>query len=127
MDDDEWVERFRLREIPQPKPNRKVRRPSRQRPKRFLNWMPFEWFAVATRLGWKPLVVAMCIRHEMALRRATTFPLPNKWLSKLDVDRKAKRRSLAVLEKHGLITVKQRKSASPIITVIDVPDSESEE
>jgi hypothetical protein len=51
--------------------------------------------------------------------RSPTFPLPNDSLAAYGVDRHAKKRALASLEKAGLVTVNRRARKSPVVTLTE--------
>jgi hypothetical protein len=48
---------------------------------------------------------------------ATTFPLPSGQLLEYGIDRQAKRRALASLEKAGLIAVERPTGKTPVVTL----------
>jgi DNA-binding transcriptional ArsR family regulator len=81
--------------------------------------VPLQWIERATRATRTPqAMVCIWLLHLAWQAKSITFPLPNDKLTKLGVDRRAKRRALVSLEKAGLITVERRHKKAPIVTLV---------
>jgi len=81
--------------------------------------VPLWWIAQVTRAAKSPQVfAAIWLLHLSWKAKSTTFTLPNARLATQGVDRQAKRRALATLEKAGLITVERRGRKPPRITLV---------
>jgi hypothetical protein len=78
------------------------------------------WLERAARLPGRALHVALAIRHQSALQRGRTVPLPNKQLAAFGVDRDAKRRGLLGLETAGLVIVERKSGCNPIVTIVEI-------
>src|SRR5579859_7437185 len=74
--------------------------------RRFLRGpVPWGWLVRAARLPGKSLVVGLCLWRLSGAKRNETVMLANAELKPFGIDRAAKSRALAALEKAGLITV----------------------
>ena len=81
--------------------------------------VPLWWIEQVTRATKSPQVfAAIWLLHLSWQAKSTTFTLPNARLAAQGVDRQAKRRALATLEKAGLITVERRGRKPPRITLV---------
>lgn len=93
--------------------------PVQRVPHRFTPFIDLEWFGrVAALPGKASLLVAVALQFEAAVQRQRTVVLTNHLLSEWAVDRSAKRRALAALEKAGLVSVKRRPRNAPKITLL---------
>jgi hypothetical protein len=96
-----------------------LERPSKmQRRRREFIKVPLTW---AERLGGtrgQTAVVALHLLHQAWRNRGGAFTLANGALKAKGVGRDAKRRALAELERHGLISVERRPKKSPRVTVL---------
>jgi hypothetical protein len=81
--------------------------------------VPLWWIEQVTRATKSPQVfAAIWLLHLSWRAKSTTFTLSNARLAKHGVDRQAKRRALANLEKAGLITVERRNRKPPRVTLV---------
>jgi hypothetical protein len=81
--------------------------------------VPLWWIEQATRATRTPqAMVCIWLLHLSWQAKSMTFPLPNDRLAKRGVDKRAKRRALANLEKAGLITVLRRNRKPPIVSLV---------
>ena len=112
MDEEPWRVR-RLRELEAAAP---VKRKRKVEP--FVQ-IPLWWLEAAAKATRSPttLVLAELWRLRWKTKRAT-FPLPNARLRRLGVDRKAKVRDLAKLERAGLIALEWKHGKTPVVTLI---------
>jgi DNA-binding transcriptional ArsR family regulator len=97
----------------------------RTRRKKMFVMVPLEWLEATTRATQTPQAFLSIWLLHLAWKAGSrtgntgrTFPLPNGQLTEYGVDRRAKRRALANLEKAGLIAVERRGRKTPIITIL---------
>ena len=80
--------------------------------------VPLWWLERAAQVTRSPqLFVCLWLLHLAWEAKSMTFPVPNGRLDDRGVDRQAKRRALARLEKAGLITVERPPGKSPVVTL----------
>ncbi len=83
--------------------------------------VPLWWFEQATQATRSPQAfVCVWLLHLSWQAKSATFPIPNARLAKRGVDRQAKRRALANLERVGLISIERPPRKSPIVTLLYV-------
>lgn len=81
--------------------------------------VPLWWFEQATKATQTPQAfVCLWLLHLAWKAKKAEFPVPNGLLGRRGVDRRAKYRALARLEKAGLITVKRRGRKTPVVTLV---------
>jgi DNA-binding transcriptional ArsR family regulator len=82
--------------------------------------VPLWWLEKAARATRSPqLFVAVWLLHlSWKNGGGLSFPFPNGKLAERGVDRQAKRRALASLEKAGLITVERSDGKTPKVTLV---------
>ena len=118
------VDKLRLPESGWPfhAPEKPTRR--QRQPKEFLRGpVPIAWLARAGSLRGKALEVALAIWFRVGCGgKRSDVRLSAQTLARFGVGRKAGYRALAVLESAGLISVRRRRGASPLVTVLDVAD-----
>jgi hypothetical protein len=81
-----------------------------------------EWLARAITLGWSVTRTALLIRHLEGLNRGkrTMFPVSNALLADFRLTRQGKYSGIKRMADAGLIGVKHRPGASPLVTVVEV-------
>jgi hypothetical protein len=91
--------------------------PEQNRRRKYLPPVPLEWFGAVADLPGKAVLVALAIQFEAAVQKQKTIELPNRLLKSWGVNPDAKRRGLQALEAAGVVSVKRRSKANPIVTV----------
>lgn len=101
-------------------------RPPRHRPgERFLKGpIPLGWLIRAAGLPGKALQVALAIWYRAGVERTGSITLTTTLTQTFNVDRYAKRRALAALEKAKLVTVQRTDGRNPQVTILDVENPE---
>jgi hypothetical protein len=91
------------------------------------NWVPgihldiwIDWLTAAARLPGRSLHVGLCLFIVAVTLRTRIVPLSNVAGTRFGLDRNAKYRGLAWLEKSGLVTVKRKLGRSPMVTILDL-------
>ena len=106
-----------------PVPGSVAQRLRGKRQQRFLRGpIPWPWLEAAARLPGKALPVALALRYRAGLERKDSVTLPAGLLTAMGVDRFAKARALAALERAGLIKVERRPGRGPVVTLVEAPD-----
>ena len=86
--------------------------------RRFLKGpVPWDWIWRASQLPGKALVIGLCIWRLSGATGKRAVPLSNSELRPFGIDRAAKSRGLAALEKAGLIAVSRSRGRWPLITL----------
>jgi hypothetical protein len=81
--------------------------------------VPLGWFEATTRATRSPQAfVSVWLLHLAWRAKSPTFPVPNNQLGRCGVDRHAKYKALAKLERAGLITVDRRNGKTLIVTLV---------
>jgi hypothetical protein len=81
--------------------------------------VPLWWAQRAAEVTRSPtMFVCLWLLHLSWKSKSLTFPVPNVLLDDRGIDRRAKRRALARLEKAGLISVERQFGKSPIVTLL---------
>jgi hypothetical protein len=89
------------------------------RPEKFLKGpIPWPWLCAAAAEGGKCLQVGLCLWRLSGAKRSPTVRLSNLEVEALRVDRHAKSRALKKLEAVGLVSVKRRRGAYPVVTIL---------
>jgi len=84
--------------------------------------IPLPWLTAAAKLSGKgPLAVALALWFEAGRRNSTEVRLTTAILNRFNVNRKAKYRALASLEKAGLVRVHQEPRKNPVVTILNCP------
>ena len=100
-------------------------RPCSSRPARLLQpirvRIPIDWLSAAARLPGKSLHTGVALWCEAATATSSTIPLSNVCSLHFGVDRNAKYRALAWLERAGLVTVERKLGRSPVVTIQHTP------
>ncbi len=87
--------------------------------RRFLRGpVPWDWLVRAAQLPGKALVVGLCLWRLSGAKGKDTVMLANAELKPFGVDRAAKSRALAALEKAGLIAVQHHPGRFPVVTLL---------
>ena len=83
---------------------------------------PLSWYkkAYAASRGKNDLTVALFLYRWHSVRKSRTLPTPNAELAELGVDRAAKWRALARLEKAGLVKIRRRGFHALEVTLVSV-------
>lgn len=76
-----------------------------------------DWLIAAARLPARSLHIALALVFANEGRSLTTIVLPNLPLLEMKLDRCAKYRGLAHLERAGLVRVDRRPGRSPTVTI----------
>ena len=110
--DDDWAER-RLRELRAAAPVK------RKRKRDAFVKVPLWWIEQAACATRSPrMFAAIWLLYLSWEANSLTVTLPNARLAERGVDRQAKRRALAYLEKAGLIMVERPPGKSPKVTLV---------
>jgi DNA-binding transcriptional ArsR family regulator len=80
--------------------------------------VPWAWIVRASQLPGKALVIGLCLWRLKGTTGKSSIPLSNSELRPFGIDRAAKSRGLAALEKAGLITVNRKQGRWPIVTLL---------
>lgn len=95
------------------------RPPRPRRGERFLKGpVPLPWLQAAAALPGKSLHAGIAIWYSAGLARSSSVLLSNVAGEAFGMDRNAKYRALAWLEKAGLIKVERRRGRSPTVTIV---------
>jgi hypothetical protein len=99
--------------------------PAREsRGKKVFAIVPLNWAADVTKAAGTPSYMVFTILAYLAWKtKSSTFVLSNDYLKRYGVDREAKRRALARLEKAGVIRIDRRGRHAPIVTLLIEPAS----
>jgi hypothetical protein len=79
--------------------------------------VPWAWVIAASALPGKALLVGLCIWRLRGATKRETVVLGNADLEPLRIDRAAKSRALAALERAGLVRIKRQPGGLPAITI----------
>jgi hypothetical protein len=86
--------------------------------------IPLDWAADVTAAMNTPGYMVFTLLAYLAWRtKSPTFVLSNDYLKRYGVDRDAKRRALARLEKAGVIRIERHGHHAPIVTLLIEPAS----
>jgi DNA-binding transcriptional ArsR family regulator len=80
--------------------------------------VPWKWVIRASGLPGKALIIGLCLWRLKGATRKAAIPLSNSELEPFGIDRAAKSRGLAALEKAGLISVERKRSRWPVVTLL---------
>jgi len=83
--------------------------------------IPIGWLSAAARLPGKSLHTGVALWCEAGSATSSTIPLSNVYSLDFGVDRNAKYRALAWLERAGLVTVERKLGRSPVVTIQHTP------
>ena len=84
--------------------------------------IPLEWLMKAGQQSGQALHVAIAIWFLTGVKNTNSVQLSNKLLREFGVDRYSKRRALKQLSNAKLISVKQGRGKSPVVTVLECSD-----
>lgn len=86
--------------------------------------VPLDWAADVTEAMNTPGYMVFTLLAYLAWKtKSATFVLSNNYLKRYGVDRDAKRRALARLEKAGVIRIERHGRHAPIVTLLIEPAS----
>jgi hypothetical protein len=80
--------------------------------------IPIGWLSAAARLPGKSLHTGVALWCEAGSATSSTIPLSNVYSLEFGVDRNAKYRALAWLERAGLVTVERKIGRAPVVTIL---------
>jgi DNA-binding transcriptional ArsR family regulator len=80
--------------------------------------IPWDWIIRAYGLPGQALLLGLCLWRLKGATRRDTVPLSNTELAPFGIDRAAKSRGLAALEKAGLINVDRQRGRWSNITIL---------
>ena len=80
--------------------------------------VPWKWIVRAFQLRGKALLLGLCLWRLRGATGRSTVWLSNSELKPFGIDRAAKSRGLAALEKAGLVAVNREAGRWPIITLL---------
>jgi hypothetical protein len=83
--------------------------------------MPSQWTMAAARLPGRTLHLAMTIQALAVANNSSRVALSNIVSLQFGLDRSAKYRALACLERAGLVSVERKLGRSPIVTLLCNP------
>jgi hypothetical protein len=84
----------------------------------FLSPVPLNWLCAAASLPGKALAVGIALWFLVGCRKTKTVSLPRRTMTRFSIGRKAAHRGLLLLEKAGLVHVRQMTGRSHIVTVL---------
>jgi DNA-binding transcriptional ArsR family regulator len=88
-------------------------------PKRFLKGpIPWDWVETASRLPGKALALGMLLWREAGMDGIGPVTITSAKAAALGMDRSAKSRAIADLERAGLVRVERRPRQNPLVTLI---------
>jgi DNA-binding transcriptional ArsR family regulator len=100
-------------------------RTSRERSRFVKGPLPIGWIASALRSGGtKALPVLLALKHEADATRESWVKPPAAVLLDLGIDRMARSRAIAALERAGLIEVRRRRGRPPLVRLVPWGDSD---
>ena len=79
-----------------------------------------KWIKKATGISGNASRLAWELWHLSGLHKSKTFKLSNGNCEEVSITRQAKYEILKQMEDAGLIKVKRRNGASPVVTILDV-------
>ena len=85
--------------------------------------IPLDWLSRAAKLPGRSLHVSIALWFVAGLTRSREVPLSNLSSARFGLDRNAKYRALAWLEKAGLIAVERKLGRAPLVTILETEDS----
>ncbi len=88
--------------------------------------IPWKWLAQAARLRGRAIQVAIALWFLVGVTRGRTVGLSGSVLEDLGVDRHAKYRGLAALEKAGLVKVSRHPGRNSMVTILDLEEATPE-
>ena len=92
---------------------------SKAPPKRFLKGpIPWDWVETASRLPGKALALGMLLWREAGMDGIGPVTITSAKAAALGMDRSAKSRAIADLERAGLVRVERRPRQNPLVTLI---------
>jgi hypothetical protein len=80
--------------------------------------VPLAWLASAATLRGRSIAVGVLIWFMVGLKKSTSVSIPTQRLREFGIDRYAFYRSLAALERAGLVTVERRRGAQARVAVV---------
>jgi DNA-binding transcriptional ArsR family regulator len=83
--------------------------------------IPWDWVIAAAQLPGKALAIGLCLWRLSGAKKSTSVVLSNSELAPFGIDRPAKSRALAALEKAGLIEVARKPGRWPTVTLLGLP------
>jgi hypothetical protein len=86
--------------------------------------LPKGWLKVAASLGGKSLHVGLALWFAYGFEREERFRFTPKWYRWLGISRPTLARSLKRLKEAGLIRLEYRPGCSPIVTILNAPESQ---
>jgi len=78
----------------------------------------WDWIIAASRARGRALEVGLCLWRLAGVMKTMTVRLATKEVEPLGIDRYAKARALAALEKAGLIRVERKRGRFPVVTIV---------
>ena len=99
------------------------RRPPHQIGHFVMGPIPLAWLGPAAHLPGKALAVGLAIWYQRGLRKCESVTLTGPILNQFGVDRHAKYRALAALEKAGLVRVKRQLGKNPRVEILMATES----
>ena len=92
---------------------------SKAPPKRFLKGpIPWDWVEIASKLPGKALALGMLLWREAGMDGIGPVTITSAKAAALGIDRSAKSRAVADLERVGLVRVERRPRQNPLVTLI---------
>jgi hypothetical protein len=80
--------------------------------------VPWNWLVRASKLPGTALILGLCLWRLKGATRSNSVWLGNSELQPFGIDRAAKSRGLAALEKAGLIAINRNAARRPIVTIL---------
>ena len=92
---------------------------SKAPPKRFLKGpIPWDWVEIASKLPGKALALGMLLWREAGMDGIVPVTITTAKAEPLGIDRSAKSRAIADLERAGLVRVERRPRQNPLVSLI---------
>jgi DNA-binding transcriptional ArsR family regulator len=80
--------------------------------------IPWTWLETASRLPGKALALGMLLWREAGMDGIGPVTITNAKVATLGIDRSAKSRAVADLERAGLVRVERRPRRNPLVTLV---------
>jgi hypothetical protein len=85
------------------------------------------WLRQARKLSYPALWTGLILWHLAGLKKRASFPFSNYEAAPWGISRQTKYKTLAALEKAGLIEIKQEGHRAPIVTLHEAKPSEDDD
>ena len=110
-----------------PSSSNKLKLPRHKEGQRFLKGpIPMDWIIIASNLTGKALHVGIALWHLAGMKNTGKVKLSGKLQRRMGIQRTTGYNALDELEKAQLVSVKRHRGRNPIVTILEVPQDNSE-